>query len=422
MKTIVKKYGGATLADPEKIKQVAQALNACHQRGEKLIVVVSAMGQTTNELIALAGQVSSKPKRRELDMLLTTGERISMSLLSLALNDLQCPAISFTGSQAGVLTDDSHSNAFITAVNSPRVVEALQRNQVVIIAGFQGVSPQTKEVTTLGRGGTDTTAVAMAVALKADHCEILKDVPGVFSADPKLCAQAKPLSHLSYQQLLEMTFWGAKVLHYRSVELAFRRQVPLYIGPAHDNQTGTWITTESTFNSYSNSEASLPSQAPPNLLSKPMEKNMFESVSLISLNSHSDVLKVILKGITLAEGLQKLKEELNAKEIPVPQLLTTESITHLSEEHIYITGPQEVLTAIQKEMKLFPLATDHFCTVTATCTGVSTPEIASLITQKLTSCEIKPLRLWMSGMSCTLLLPASHRQQAITELHSLIKG
>ncbi len=449
MKTIVKKYGGATLADPQKIKQVAQALSLCHQRGEKLIVVVSAMGQTTNELIALAGQVSSRPKRRELDMLLTTGERISMSLLSLALNDLQCPAISFTGSQAGVLTDDSHSNAFITAVNSPRVVEALKRNQVVIIAGFQGVSPQTKEVTTLGRGGSDTTAVAMAAALKANHCEILKDVPGVFSADPKICNHAKPLSQLSYQQLLEMTFWGAKVLHYRSVELAYRRQVPLYIGPAHDpQQIGTWITATNPalqLLSLTKSHVKSVSQPPPPLSSQTTEKIMFETVAILSLNSHSEVLKLTLSGVSLSEGLQKFQTELNSKEIPIPQLLATESIAPSpltppstnsiesdytkknisfpsTEEHIYITGPQEVLSAIKKEIKNFPLSKDSFCTVTATCTGVSTPEIASLITQKLTTSEIKPLRLWMSGMSCTLLLLASQRQKALTELHRLIQG
>lgn len=459
MKTIVKKYGGATLADPQKIKQVAQTLHACHQRGEKLIVVVSAMGQTTNELIALAGQVSSKPKRRELDMLLTTGERISMSLLSLALNDLHCPAISFTGSQAGVLTDDSHSNAFITAINSPRVVEALQRHQVVIIAGFQGVSPKTKEVTTLGRGGSDTTAVAMAAALKANHCEILKDVPGVFTADPKICTSAKPISHLSYQQLLEMTFWGAKVLHYRSVELAYRRRVPLYIGPAHHTQTGTWVFGEMVpctktksaskpeLTSSSKREA-LAAFSPPTLASKSSLKNkepiMFEAVSILSLNSHADVLKLTLRGISLSDGLKKLQDELNSKEIPFPQLLATESTTLASppappstnsmdirsvqnnsssptEEHLYVTGPQEVLSAIKKEVKIFSFAIDSFCTITATCTGVSTPEIASLITQKLIACEIQPLRLWMSGMSCTLLLPAPHRQAALTELHSLIQ-
>ncbi len=401
MKTIVKKYGGATLTTPEKIKQVAQSLYKSHQRGDKLIVSVSAMGQTTNDLIHLAQQVSSKPKRRELDMLLSTGERISMALLSLALNDLNCPAISFTGSQAGVLTNDSHSNALITDIQCPRVREAIKQNQVVIVAGFQGVSPKTKEVTTLGRGGTDTTAVALAAALQANHCEILKEVPGVFTTDPKLYSQAKPLHQLTYQQLLEMTFWGAKVLHYRSVELAYQRSVPLYIGPAHDVQLGTWIT---------------------HYHDQPEETFMFESTQILSLNSHSDVLKLELTGSSLSEDLEKLKQELNAKEIPFPQLLTTETNPSTSKiSHLYLTGPQEVLQSIRRDLQEFSVIGEHYCTVTATCTGASTPETAHQILQSLVDINIQPLRLWLSGMSCTLLLLENQREFALQKLHQLIK-
>jgi aspartate kinase len=345
-------------------------------------------------------------------MLLTTGERISMSLLSLALNDLDCPAISFTGSQAGVLTDDSHSNALITDIKCPRVTEALQRNQVVILAGFQGVSPKTKEVTTLGRGGTDTTAVAMAAALNADHCEILKDVPGVFSADPKLCSKAFSLNELSYPQLLEMTFWGAKVLHYRSVELAYRRGVPLYIGPAHDIKSGTWIKPKHNIFTSENFE--------PSQIKK--ESLMFETTKILSLNSHSDVLKLSMKQDSLAVGLQKLQQEFNALELPFPQLLTTESPSHPElEQSLYLTGPQEVLNTIKKEIKNFSVSKEQYCTITATCTGVSTPKIASQITQKLHELDLQPIRLWMSGMSCTLLLLSDQRQRALSHLHTLIE-
>lgn len=196
---IVQKYGGATLADPDKIKTVSARI-AEQAQDNSLIVVVSAMGKTTNSLIDLANQVSQHPQRRELDMLLTVGERISMSLVSMALNDLGCPAISFTGSQAGIFTDDSHVNAFIKDVKPVRVEEALKNNKVVILAGFQGVSPISKEITTLGRGGSDTSAVAMAAAFNAERCEILKDVPAVFTADPNIVESAKPIHQLNYDQ------------------------------------------------------------------------------------------------------------------------------------------------------------------------------------------------------------------------------
>lgn len=393
MNTVVKKYGGATLATPERIKQIAQSLHEFHLRGDNLIVVVSAMGQTTNELIALANQVSQKPKRRELDMLLSTGERISMSLLSLALNDLNCPAISFTGSQAGILTDDSHLNAFITDLNSPRVKDALDQKRVVIIAGFQGVSPKSKEITTLGRGGSDTTAVALAAALKANHCEILKDVDGVYTADPKICSKAQRIPELSYQQMLEMTFWGAKVLHYRSVELAFQKKVSIYIGPAQNTMHGTWVTSK--------------------------EQLMFESIQILSINSHQEVIEVQWGGESLGKGLQKLQEELYEKEISFPQLLSSE-ISPSGENLIFLTGPKEILSAIKRELKSFIIKKDSLCSVTATCSGVSTPEILNSITNHLEAHQIKPLRVWMSGMSCSILVESQKQNETIQLLHQLI--
>ena len=395
MKIVVKKYGGATLSNPEKIKSVAQNLRECHRRGEQLVVIVSAMGQTTNDLIDLALKVSPRPKRRELDMLLTTGERVSMALLSIALNDLNCPAISFTGSQAGVLTDDSHLNALITDVHPTRVRDALAKNSIVIIAGFQGVSPKTKEVTTLGRGGSDTTAVAMAASLLAHHCEILKDVPAVFSSDPRICTTARPLHTLSYQQMLEMSFWGAKVLHYRSVELAAQRKVPIYIGPAHAVQEGTWITAK--------------------------EDVMFESSSVLSINSHADVLTLPLVSSTLSEGLEKIQTDLNTKEISFPQLLATEQVTP-GNYLLYLTGPAEILKALRRELDTSHSPTESLCSVTATCTGVATPEIASRISDQLNKKGLSPLRLWMSGMSCTTVLPAAQREMAIAAIHELITG
>jgi aspartate kinase len=237
---IVQKYGGTCLETPAKLRAVASSLADLHRRGHRVVAIVSAIGKTTDELVKMAYQVSPHPNRRELDMLLTTGERISMSLMSMALSDFGVPAISFTGSQAGVMTDDSHSSARILDVRPIRVREELDRGRIVVLAGFQGVNPVTKEITTLGRGGSDTTAVAMAAALKAECCEIIKEVDGVCSADPRIVANSKPLRQLDFTSLSEMCFWGAKVLHFRSVELAQSQNVPLVLkklgGAEHSTQ------------------------------------------------------------------------------------------------------------------------------------------------------------------------------------------
>src|SRR3954447_15517589 len=226
---VVRKYGGVCLETAAKIRAVARSLADLRGCGHRVVAIVSAMGTTTDQLIQMAHQVSPTPNRRELDMLLTTGERISMSLMSMALSDLGVPAISFTGSQAGVMTDDSHSSARIVDVRPIRVLEELDRGRVVVLAGFQGVNPATKEITTLGRGGSDTTAVAMAAALKAERCEIIKEVDGICSADPHIVPDATPLRHVDFASLSEMCFWGAKILHFRSVELAQSRDVPLVL-------------------------------------------------------------------------------------------------------------------------------------------------------------------------------------------------
>src|SRR6185437_9167865 len=241
---IVQKYGGVCLETPEKIRAVARSLADLHGRGHRVVAIVSAMGKTTDQLIQMAYQVSPTPNRRELDMLLSTGERVSMSLLSMALADLGVPAISFTGSQAGVLTDSSHSSARILDVRPIRVQEELQRGKVVVLAGFQGVDPVTKEITTLGRGGSDTTAVAMAASLKAECCEMIKEVDGVCTADPRIVVGSKPLRQLDFASLSEMCFWGAKILHFRSVELAQSRNVPLVLKKWGSSEQSTHVVKE----------------------------------------------------------------------------------------------------------------------------------------------------------------------------------
>jgi len=240
---IVQKFGGTSVADPDRMKNVARHVAETRKQGNDVVVVVSAMGKATDNLVELARQVSSNPQGREMDMLLTTGERISMSLLCMALNDLGCEAMSFTGSQVGIITDTSHTKAKILEIKGDRVREALAQGRVAVIAGFQGVSTE-REVTTLGRGGSDTTAVAMAAALGADVCEIYTDVTGVFSADPRMVPQARKLGWLSFDEMLEMAGAGSKVLALRSVEFARNHDVPIHVRSSFTWEQGTWVSGE----------------------------------------------------------------------------------------------------------------------------------------------------------------------------------
>ncbi|MEA2517699.1 MAG: aspartate kinase [Actinomycetota bacterium] len=243
MALIVQKYGGTSVETPERIKRVAERVVAAADSGQRVCVVVSAMGHTTDELVELAAQISPAPHARELDMLLSAGERISMALLSMAINELGREAISFTGSQAGIVTDTVHGKARIVDVRAKRVLEALDLNKVVIIAGFQGVSTSF-DVTTLGRGGSDTTAVALAAALGADACEIYTDVKGVYTADPRLVPEARKLHAVSYEEMLELSASGAKVLMLRSVEYARNYGVLIHVRSSFDDEEGTWVRKE----------------------------------------------------------------------------------------------------------------------------------------------------------------------------------
>ena len=241
MITVVQKYGGSSVSTPDKIKSVAQRVVDTANQGYAVVVVVSAMGNTTNQLLELAHQVSPHPQRRELDMLLTVGERISMSLLSMAIQDLGHPAVSFTGSQSGIITTNTHTNARIIKVRPHRIFEALSQHQIVIVAGFQGVSEQL-EITSLGRGGSDTTAVALAAALNADYAEICSDVDGVYSTDPKQLPDAKHIAHLNYEEMQSLADSGAKVLNAEAVEWARRNQIEVRcVSTHHRDSNGTSI-------------------------------------------------------------------------------------------------------------------------------------------------------------------------------------
>ncbi|MBW3664619.1 MAG: aspartate kinase [Actinobacteria bacterium] len=244
MAIVVQKFGGTSVGDVERIQRVADRIARRRQDGDDVVVVVSAMGDTTDQLVAMAERISPAPPGRELDMLLTAGERISMALLAMALHERDIEAKSFTGSQAGIITDAAHGRARIVDITPGRVQEALDAGHVVIVAGFQGVSQDTKDVTTLGRGGSDTTAVALAAALGAEVCEIYTDVDGVFTADPRLVPDARRLDRVTYEEMLELAAQGARVLQVRSVEFGRNYGVTIHVRSSFSEDEGTWVGPE----------------------------------------------------------------------------------------------------------------------------------------------------------------------------------
>src|SRR2546429_4887932 len=244
MGIVVQKYGGTSVASPDRIRSVARRIVATAEKAHPVVVVVSAMGHTTDQLMEQALEISPVPHARELDMLLSAGERISMSLLSMAIIDMGREAISLTGSQAGIVTDTTHTKARIVDVRARRILEALDAGKIVIVAGFQGVSTTSQDVTTLGRGGSDTSAVALAAALDADACEIYTDVEGVYTSDPRIVPQARKLERIAYDEMLELASLGAKVLQIRSVEFAKRYRVPVHVRSTFSAAPGTWVVEE----------------------------------------------------------------------------------------------------------------------------------------------------------------------------------
>lgn len=256
-KTLVLKFGGAAVSSPERFQEIAHLIKNRATNRTPIVVVVSAMGDSTDELIALAHKVHPTPPARELDMLLTVGERISISLLAMALHRIGLNAVSFTGSQSGIITNDAHSNARILEVRPQRILKALEKGSIAIVAGFQGMCLQTGDITTLGRGGSDTTAVALAAALHAHHVEFFKDVEGIFDKDPKSHSDAKKYSELSFSNALQLTRRGAQILHSRCIEIAERNLIPLWVLPFESShlveggQLGTWIGKSECLNKKS---------------------------------------------------------------------------------------------------------------------------------------------------------------------------
>ena len=243
MSLIVQKYGGSSVKNVERIKSVAQRISRYRRKGHKLVVVVSALGDTTDELLELVSQITEEPSDREMDMLLSTGEQVSVSILAIALHKLGLEAISFTGAQVGIITDTSHGKARILKINADRIKQELKKSKIVIVAGFQGINLD-QDITTLGRGGSDLTAVALAETLDADCCEIFTDVDGVYTADPRVVSDARKINKISYDEMLEMASLGAQVMQARSIEMAKKFNVPIHVRSSYSNKLGTMIIKE----------------------------------------------------------------------------------------------------------------------------------------------------------------------------------
>ncbi|MCP3459035.1 MULTISPECIES: aspartate kinase [unclassified Bradyrhizobium] len=391
---IVQKFGGVCLETPAKIRAVAGSLADLRSRGYRVVAIVSAMGKATDDLVRMAYQVSPHPNRRELDMLLTTGERISMSLMSMALSDLGVPAISFTGSQAGVMTDDSHSSARILDVRPTRVLDELGRGRIVVLAGFQGVNPVTKEITTLGRGGSDTTAVAMAAALKAECCEIIKEVDGVCSADPRIVPNAEPLRRLDFACLSEMCFWGAKVLHFRSVELAQSQNVVLSLKKWGGAEYSTQVIKEVVG---------------------------METGKALAVNSLARIEHVEIDSTDLNQGFEKFAQHLKEHDLSWPQLLA--SAFAAGKTRIMLSSDSESLDTLLRTLERSNDLRKHretLSSVSLTCFGAVSSALPFKAIQILKQHGIIVDKYVLSPHSVNLFVPVESREAAVRALHSLI--
>lgn len=395
---IVKKYGGASVDSTGKIKNIALQIQKDLKQNSPMIIVVSAMGATTNQLIQLAKQISSRPSLRELDMLLTTGERISASLLTMALLDLKIKATSLTGSQAGIITNESHANAYILDIRPNRLEALLKSHQVIVLAGFQGVSSDKKEITTLGRGGSDTTAIAIAARMGASSCHILKEVSSIFTADPKLVTSAKSLQNISHTQAAEMTFWGAKVLHHRSTQLAAQFNLPIFVGPAHIEAEGTWIR-----NNHSNLK----------------ETDMYEKPHFIAINSHAKVLHIESLKTSLSESLSFLKNSDASLQVIEPQILWYENSP--SKLDLFLTGPDESLESVIYNLDSYSYLTlkQTYSTVSVLCHPTTSLELQHKLVEALAPLENHVLKVMVSGQSVNLLVKQDYREALITHLHEV---
>jgi aspartate kinase len=391
---VVKKFGGTSLASPEKIRKIASYLTEQKRMGKDVVVVVSAMGDTTDHLMRLAGTVSSRPPKRELDMLLTAGERISMALLSMAISEMGCEAISFTGSQSGIVTDTSHTQARILDIKAYRVREELEKGKIVIVAGFQGVSPA-KEVTTLGRGGSDTTCVALAAAFNAAECDIFTDVDGVYTAHPRLVSGARRIPRISYDEMMDLSFCGAEVLHWRSVEVAKRFGVKIRVGSAFGKEMGTIVT-------------------------RPEE---IEAHDVTAITQDLDLVRILIPSEgDASRQAQHVLGILDAAGINVRFLCIPPSAAKEGLVSVMIPAEQKdaALESLERsQLERGPQIDEKLGIVSIVGQGLChKPGIARRVLESLDSIGAKPEIISTSGITMTILLAKDEVAEAVNKLHS----
>lgn len=400
MDIIVQKYGGTSVATPAKIASVADRIVASRKEGHQVAVVVSAMGESTDELLALAQKVSKAPPKRELDMLLTSGERISMSLLAMAINDRGCPALSFTGSQGGIITDAEHTRAKILEVRADRIRQALEDGKVAIVAGFQGMSTE-REITTLGRGGSDTTAVALALALGAKECQVFTDVDGVYTADPRIVGEARKLDRITYDEMVELASLGAQVLHPRSVELAAKHELPIRVSSSLDNNQGTIVE----------------------------QKTSMEAVKVRGIASDQKVVLFTLESVPRKiHGVSQIVGELARQGIPIKLFFHGASgrkhvdlLFLVGEEHIQKT--KGILSKASRRLGAKELLqNDKVGTVSIVGLGIGRePEILATLFQVVAKLHAHVEAVSTSEIKITCVLPRERVVPAVQALHKAFK-
>jgi aspartate kinase len=397
--TIVMKFGGTSVADAERLKRAARRIVARREEGHRVVAVLSARGKTTDELITMAEEISPVPDPREMDMLLSTGERQSCALCAMAINDLGHRAISLTGSQAGIVTDTSHTKARILEVRADRITQALEEDAIVLVAGFQGVSTA-RDVTTLGRGGSDTTAVALAAALSAEVCEIYTDVAGVFSADPRIVPGAKKLSVVSFEEMLEMAASGAKVLQLRAVEYARNHDVRIHCRSSFDDRAGTLVLSEE----------------------ETMERPLITAVT------HStDEARVTLVGVPDHPGVAgRIFTALAGANVNVDMIVQNEPVTPEAQAEISFTVPRDDLRTARATLEPMlgevaaDLSTDaEMGKVSVVGAGMKThPGVAATVFETLGNERINIEMISTSPIKISCVIRAAEVQQAVRSLHT----
>ncbi|MCL2783742.1 MAG: aspartate kinase [Propionibacteriaceae bacterium] len=415
MGRIVQKFGGSSVADAASIKRVARRIADTRADGNDVVIVISAMGDTTDELMDLALAVSDHPAPRELDMLLTTGERQSAALLAMALSDLGVPARSYTGSQAGVITTAAHGDARIIDITPGRIVSSMRAGNVVIVAGFQGVSQTTKDVTTLGRGASDTTAVALAAAMDADYCEIFTDVDGIFTADPRIVPTAQRIPRVSYAEMLELAASGAKVLHLRCVEYARAQNMPVHVRSSFSDNPGTWVTDHPLTKLHLSADEIEKGQA--------MEQAIITGVA-----QDASVAKITITGVPDEVGVAaRLFFAIADADVNVDMIVQNASRAGEGNTDISFTLPMQdadkakaALNEVKSEIGFGGYVyDDHIAKVSVVGIGIRThPGVAATLFQAMAEADVNLDMIATSEIRISVMVDATDMQRAVKAAHT----